>query len=83
MNSATVTSKGQVTIPKSVRQALGLYPGDRIEFLIHENGEITLQPIKKRADEVYGMLRKPGRKPVSVEDMNEAVRKRFRKQGIK
>lgn len=47
MTSATVTSKGQLTIPKAVREALGLSPGDRVVFLI-EDEKAWLQPVRAR-----------------------------------
>lgn len=46
MASATVTSKGQITIPKKVRERLHLGPGDRVEFLIEKGGEVFMRPGK-------------------------------------
>jgi len=80
MPFSTITSKGQITIPKSVRKSLGLQPGDRIEFFVHENGEIIVKPIAKKVDEVFGRLYDNKRKPVSVDEMDEAVRQRFKKE---
>ena len=48
MTTATVTSKGQVTIPKKVRDALHLATGDTIEFVVREKGEVILRPISKK-----------------------------------
>ena len=78
MALATLTSKGQVTIPKAVRVSLGLHSGDKLEFVITETGEALLRPVTKKVDEVFGRLHKPGRKPVSVEEMDAAIKQKMR-----
>jgi len=70
MTTSTMTTKGQVTIPLDVRQRLGLDAGDRIEFVEIEDGVFAIKPA---IDDVR--LLKPS-KPVSVDDMNAAVRTR-------
>nr|VFJ75836.1 MAG: looped-hinge helix DNA binding domain-containing protein, AbrB family [Candidatus Kentron sp. FW] len=77
MLTAAVTSKGQITIPKSVRDALHLQVGDRVAFVVHGQGAL-LTPISKSVDEVFGMLKKPDIPPRTVQEMNEAVRARAR-----
>jgi len=78
MALATVTSKGQITIPKDVRDLLQLHAGDKIEFVITENHEAVLRPITKKVDDVFGRLYKPGRIPVSVEEMNAGIGQKMR-----
>ena len=78
MALATVTSKGQVTIPKEVRDFLGLRFGDKIEIIIMENGTALIRPISKKVDDIFGKLHKPGRKAASVEEMNQAIRQRVK-----
>jgi len=75
MATSTMTTKGQVTIPLDVRQRLGLNAGDRIEFVEIENGVFAIKPAIDDVRSLKGLLRKPAR-PVSVEDMNAAVRAR-------
>ncbi|MGH8469686.1 MAG: AbrB/MazE/SpoVT family DNA-binding domain-containing protein [Gammaproteobacteria bacterium] len=75
MATATLTSKGQVTIPLDVRQRLGLDTGDRIEFVELEGGEYAIRPVIDDIRSLKGLLRKPKR-PVTVEDMNKAIRAR-------
>ena len=75
MSTSTLTSKGQTTIPKDVRKRLNLHPGDRLEFVIDEDGRVLVLPASIDASELVGMLKPPAR-PVSVEDMNRAIRKR-------
>ena len=75
MSTSTLTSKGQTTIPKDVRKRLNLHPGDRLEFVIDEDGRVMVLPATIDASELAGMLKAPAR-PVSVEAMNRAIRKR-------
>ena len=75
MATATVTSKGQITIPVSVRQALGLDAGDRVEFVEIEKGKFALIPATRSIRELEGRFYDSRRKPVSVEEMNSAIRR--------
>jgi antitoxin PrlF len=74
MSTAVVTSKGQITIPKAVREALGVDTGDRVEFIEVEKGVYTLVAATRDVRELKGLIPKPA-KPVSVEDMKRAVAK--------
>ncbi len=78
MALATLTNKGQVTIPKAIRTSLGIHSGDKLEFVITDSGEALLIPVTKRVDEVFGILHKPGRKPVSIEEMDAAIKQKMR-----
>lgn len=75
MPAATVTSKGQVTIPKEVRERLGVEAGDRLEFIADDKGAWRIVAATKDVRAVKGIIAKPAR-PVSVEEMNRAVRGR-------
>ena len=72
MATATVTSKGQITIPAAVRAALGLGTGSRIEFVETEQGKYAIVPATSPVLALKGMLRKPA-KPVSIAAMNKAI----------
>lgn len=74
MTRATLTSKGQITIPKEVRERLGVEAGDRLEFVEQERGVYKVVAATKDVRHLKGMVAKP-RKPVSVEDMKAAVRR--------
>ncbi len=78
MAIATLTNKGQVTIPKAVRDSLGLKTGDKLEFVIIESGEAFLRPVTKRVDDVFGRLHKPGKQPVSIEEMDAGIKRKMR-----
>lgn len=76
MPSATMTSKGQITIPVEVRNQLGIDAGDRVEFILNENtGRFEMIPATVPVQALKGIVPKP-KKPVSISDMNEAIRKR-------
>jgi antitoxin PrlF len=74
MATATITTKGQVTIPAEVRQRLGVASGDRIEFIEIEGG-YAIKPAIDDVRSLKGLLRKPP-KPVTLDDMNAAIRAR-------
>lgn len=80
MVTATLTSKGQITVPKQIRESLHLHNGDKVQFLLRNDGEAILKPITKTVDEVFGRMRKPNSRAHSVGEMNAAVKKRIRKR---
>ena len=83
MAETTMTSKGQVTIPKSVRTQLDLKPGVKMDVQVEEDGSMRIRPKNLKFRDVFGMLatKSTSRKPVTVEEMNagmaRAVRKKF------
>jgi AbrB family looped-hinge helix DNA binding protein len=76
MPTATVTAKGQVTLPKKVREALRIKPGDQIDFVLGAEGEVRLRAGRFDARDLKGLLHRFGRKPVSLEAMEAAVARR-------
>ena len=74
MARATLTSKGQITIPKEVRERLGVEAGDRLEFVEQERGVYRVVAATRDVRNLKGMVPKP-RRAVTVEEMNAAVRK--------
>jgi AbrB family looped-hinge helix DNA binding protein len=75
MSTATVTSKGQITIPADVRKALRVETGDRVEFVEVDKGRFELVPATHSVKSLKGMFGKPG-KTVTIEEMNQAIAKR-------
>jgi antitoxin PrlF len=71
MHESTVTAKGQTTLPKDVRKALGLQPGDKLRYLLLD-GEIRLLRARPVLD-LEGALKRPGQKTVTLEEMEEAI----------
>ena len=78
MPTSTLTSKGQVTVPKAIRDRLGLVEGQVLEFTVAEDGRIVVRPCERDVG-LCGVLRDfaPDH-PISVEEMKKAVRGRAR-----
>ncbi len=72
MPTATVTSKGQITIPLKVRSDMGLTPGDRVDFVRMEDGHYAVVSASHSVKSLKGIVPRPD-KPVSLEDMQEAI----------
>jgi AbrB family looped-hinge helix DNA binding protein len=78
MSVSTITSKGQTTIPKNIREYLKLKPGDKLDFIIDKEGKVVIEPTTLDVRELEGILYKPHRKAVSVRKMKTAIKDRFR-----
>ncbi len=72
MTTATVSSKGQITIPANVRLALQVVAGDRVEFVEVDPGRFEFFATTRSVRDLKGMFGKP-RKSVSIDDMNKAI----------
>jgi antitoxin PrlF len=72
MTTATVTSKGQITIPAEVRHALRVEAGDRVEFVEIEPGRFEVVAATLSATALKGMFGKPARS-VTIDEMNKAI----------
>lgn len=72
MPTATLTSKGQLTLPKDVREAMGVGPGDRVDFVRMEDGNFAVLPATHSVKSLKGLIPKR-KKPVSLEDMDKAI----------
>jgi len=80
MPGATLTSKGQVTIPKAVRDLLGLEAGDQLDFVLEDGARVVLRPGNRDARNLKGLLQRAGRRPVSIRQMDEAIRRAHKKR---
>ena len=69
-NDATLTSKGQTTIPKEIRDRLGMKPGDRMTFTLMPDATVVMRVKVKSVNELAGMLRKKGQAPIPVERLS-------------
>jgi len=70
---ATITSKGQVTIPQAVRADLGVSEGDRLDFVRLADGNYAIVPAKGSIRDLEGILKRPGRKALTLEQIQEAI----------
>ncbi len=77
MQTATLTDEEQVTIPRSVQDALGVRPGDRIGFEIREDGTVLVRAERLEKVDLLSLrgVLKPSVRGVTVEEMNETIRK--------
>jgi len=79
MNTSTLTSKGQITLPKEIRDRLNLHAGDRLNFAMDPDGTIRIIPLTTSIRELKGILPAPER-PITLEEMDEAIVKGILKQ---
>jgi AbrB family looped-hinge helix DNA binding protein len=70
--TCTITSKGRVTVPKPVREALGVEPGDRITFVAHDSGQVEVRKARYTLKDLRGIVPAiPGRESDTFDDMFE------------
>jgi antitoxin PrlF len=76
-STLTVTIKGQVTLRKDILKHLGVEPGNKVEIDLLPNGRAELRAAKKTGsiEAFFGSLRKPGTKPLTIEEINEVIAK--------
>jgi antitoxin PrlF len=82
VTTATLTSKGQITIPADVRRALNVQTGDRVEFVQVQPGRFELVAATRSVRELKGMFGKPARS-LTVEDMNRVVAEEGARAGLR
>lgn len=70
MNATTLTSKGQVTVPREIRDRLGLKSGDKMVFTMLSDGTVIMRPKRRRLAELAGSLTRPDQPEVAIEDMD-------------
>jgi AbrB family looped-hinge helix DNA binding protein len=73
MPAATLTSKGQLTLPKKIRDHLRVATGDAVDFVIGDDGEVRVRAGDVDVRDLRGMLHRPGRRPVTLEQIDEAI----------
>jgi AbrB family looped-hinge helix DNA binding protein len=73
MAVSTVTSKGQITLPKEVREHLHIGEGDRVDFHIEDDGSVRLTPVSGSVRDLYGCLRRTDVPSPSLDDLEEAL----------
>lgn len=82
MTTATLTSKGQITIPAEVRRLLNVQTGDRVEFVQIEPGRFEIVAATRSVRDLKGLFGKPGR-TVSIEEMNRTIAERGATAGLR
>jgi len=79
MSHSILTSKGQITIPKVVRNKLNLKTGDKLDFKIKDD-VVILVPVSKTVDDVFGILSRDNRKEYSIAEINDLLKKKIRER---
>ncbi|MDP1605518.1 MAG: AbrB/MazE/SpoVT family DNA-binding domain-containing protein [Rhodocyclaceae bacterium] len=69
----TLTSKGQLTLPKEIREKLGLVSGSKLDFTIETDGSLRVRSLHRGAADLFGLLHDQKRRASSVEQMNAAM----------
>ena len=76
----TLTSKGQITLPKEIRDRLGLDSGSILDFQLLPDNTITARAVKPDARRIRGLLKSPHAEPLTVEQMDEGVARHLREK---
>ncbi len=77
---SVVTSKGQVTIPSSIRRILKVEAGDRLDFVVEREGRVVVRAGGGDIRDLKGLLHRPGRRSVTIEQMNAAIARQGRRR---
>ena len=70
---ATVTDKGQVTVPKEIRDKTGIAPGSRLDFEIQDDGTLRVRVLTRGAGNLFGLMHRADIKPRSIEEMDQGI----------
>jgi len=73
MPTSTLTSKGQITLPREVRDYLRLVEGDRVEFVIEEGGVVRVRPVSGSVRDLFGCISRPRQPSPGLEDLEEEL----------
>ena len=74
--SATITSRGRLTLPKAIRDLLRLGAGDRIDFVVKDDGTVVLRLAAVDVRELRGTLHRKRLTPLTIEEVNAIIRRR-------
>ena len=70
---ASMTDKGQVTVPKDIRDRLGIAAGSKLDFEVQDDGTIRVRVLVRGAGNLFGIVRRPGMTPQSIDAMDEGI----------
>ena len=70
---ATVTDKGQITLPKAIRDRLGIKPGAKLDFELQPDGTLRVRLMARGSENLFGLLHRPGMSSHTVEEMDEGI----------
>ena len=72
-NKATVSSKGQIVIPHSLREILGIHAGQEFIFTVRPDGVLELKPLTRSIDQFFGRCKRPNEAPMSISDIDNTI----------
>lgn len=70
---ASMTDKGQVTVPKDIRDRLGIAAGSKLDFEVQDDGTIRVRVLVRGADNLFGLVHRRGTAPRSIDAMDEGI----------
>ena len=73
MHTAKLTAKGQITLPREIRDLLGVVPGDQVDFVIEQGGVVRLVSLRRSVRGLAGILAVPGREAPSLEEIDDSI----------
>lgn len=73
MTTSTITSKGQTTIPKEIRDRFGLHAGDKIDYVVDAEGQLVIKPRTVHVRDLFGILKQKHGRVATLEDMEKAI----------
>lgn len=83
METGTLSSKGQITIPKKIREFLRIQTSEKLVFIPLEEGKVLITTEQKSANSIFGILKHRKREtPASLEQMDSAIQKRRLERGV-
>jgi AbrB family looped-hinge helix DNA binding protein len=82
MATSTVTSKGQITIPKEIRERLHIKTGDRLDFRVEGDGAVRIVPVARKVADVFGAFAHRARKPLSTKEIKKRLGPAFKEGRI-
>ena len=71
--TATVSEKGQITLPKHLRDRMGILPGSRLEFRVAPDGSLQVHVLATGSAALAGLLARPGESTRSIAEMEDAI----------
>jgi antitoxin PrlF len=83
MATATMTSKGQITVPRDVREDLGLVAGSKVMFVKLGPRDYRIVARTGRIEDLAGILHRPGQRPLTIEEINEGIAEAGAESGMR
>ena len=83
ITKVTLSSKGQLAIPRRIREALGVSTGSQMTLMLHKDGRLEITPVRHSVTELFGLLRRPVDSPLSIPDIDAAIDEELAKENPK